>query len=636
MTIGRHSKTEEQIDTLLEGIRKQLQGSALSDRDAFLEEKLDELACILAQSGAQLREKPSAEIVKRHYRAVIETTSDAIIGQTPDGEIFHWNPGAERILGYTADEVQGKPLFMLVPQDRREALSHLLDNVRQDMGTDRIETVFLSKGGERVDVALTASPVADTLGSVGAFSIIARDISHRKLLEQEIRDREEMESYAGATSLLLKLLHQAVSWEEYLRAVVHIIREWSGCQCVGVRVLTEDGAIPYESYAGFSREFWESENYLIVHKDSCICTRTVNGCALPCEEEYLTSNRSFRCGNTFRFLAGLTEEEKTKYRGVCVQVGFKTVVVIPISYEGTIIGAVHLADRAEGKVSNRAVTMLESLAGLIGEAISKFNMQEKLEHSREIRKVTEIEAQHRRDELAHLMRVAIAGEIASSLAHELNQPLSAILSNAQAARRLLALPTPDIEEVRAALDDIVQDDLRAGNVIRKLRSMLKKQDREESVLDINTVVRETMQLIAADARKKKVEVEAELAGQLPETVGDPIQLQQVILNLMLNGFDAMLDVEPKCRKMTVRTSCDPESNTINVAVCDTGPGVDPDKLSRIFESFFTTKAEGIGMGLPISRYLIEAHGGRLWAVKNAGPGMTFCFSMPTGKKHESA
>ena len=245
------------------------------------------------------------------------------------------------------------------------------------------------------------------------------------------------------------------------------------------------------------------------------------------------------------------------------------------------------------------------------------------------RKQNEMEAQQRRDELAHVARVATMGELSSSLAHELGQPLTGILSNAQAARRFLEWEKPDIEEVKTALDDIVEDSLRAGSVIKKLRTMLKKKEFEKTSIDVNALVEETLKLVASDALKKRISIETDLAPDLPNSMGDWTQLQQVLLNLILNGFDAMTKVEGGQRRLTVRTSlAHPE--TVSIAVLDTGPGVDSDHMGRIFDPFFTTKIEGIGMGLPISRYILETHKGSLWAERNPDCGMTFSFSLPCG------
>jgi PAS domain S-box-containing protein len=245
------------------------------------------------------------------------------------------------------------------------------------------------------------------------------------------------------------------------------------------------------------------------------------------------------------------------------------------------------------------------------------------------RKQNEMEIQQRRDELAHVGRVATMGELSSSLAHELGQPLTGILSNAQAARRFLEWDEPDMEEVKTALDDIVEDSLRAGSVIKKLRTMLKKKDFEKTSIDINALVEETLKLVASDALKKRISIESDLAPCLPDAMGDWTQLQQVLLNLILNGFDAMMKAEAGPRHMTVRTTLD-EGSTITIAVVDSGPGVDWEHMDRIFDPFFTTKIEGIGMGLPISRYILETHKGLLRAERNPDCGMTFSFSLPSG------
>jgi PAS domain S-box-containing protein len=249
------------------------------------------------------------------------------------------------------------------------------------------------------------------------------------------------------------------------------------------------------------------------------------------------------------------------------------------------------------------------------------------------RKQNEMEAQQRRDELAHVARVATMGELSSSLAHELGQPLTGILSNAQAALRFLQWGEPDIDEIKTALEDIVEDSMRAGSVIRKLRSMLKKKDFEKTSININALVRETLRLVASDALKKRISIEADLAPDLPNSMGDWTQLQQVLLNLILNGFDAMVRVEGGPRRLTVQTKLD-DANTVTVAVIDTGPGVDREHMKRVFDPFYTTKTEGLGMGLPISRYILETHKGLLWAERNLDCGMTFSFSLPAGVDEE--
>ncbi|MCP4757350.1 MAG: PAS domain-containing protein [Proteobacteria bacterium] len=249
-----------------------------------------------------------------------------------------------------------------------------------------------------------------------------------------------------------------------------------------------------------------------------------------------------------------------------------------------------------------------------------------LEHDVTDRKRVELEVQRNRDELAHVTRVAMLDELAASLAHELNQPLAAILSNAQAAQRFLALDKADLDEVREALADIVKDDWRAAKLIRKLRELVKKRDYERTSIDINRVVREVMKLVRSDAVQKKVSIVLELADGLPSVTGDYVQLQQVLLNLALNGFSAMSRTEEKTRKLLVSTFRE-APDVVAVSVRDHGIGMDQSTMEHMFDAFFTTRSEGLGMGLSISRTIIEAHGGRIWAERKPDGGVAFTFTL---------
>lgn len=446
-------------------------------------------------------------------------------------------------------------------------------------------------------------------------------------LKQAIKERSEMESHSRAANALLKILYVSSSRQNYADALVMQIREWSGCECVGIRIL-ENGAIPYHSHVGFTKEFWESENNLLLNRDNCICTRIVAGTIGPQDVVGMTPGGSFQCNSTEAFLSGLDEEERSHFRGVCVKSGFMSLAIVPIQYYGNTIGAVHVADQRVSRIAPGFVRMMEFLAPLIGEAISKLKIRDQLERELEIQKKSEAELQKRRDELAHLSRVVTVGEIATSLAHELNQPLSAILSNSQAALRFLSHADPDLDEVRGALEDIVEDDLRASGIIQRLRSMLKKVRPERVLCDLNGIIQDTLKLVASSAVKREISVTAEIVTDLPKVMGDPVQLQQVLLNLLLNACDSIEKVHPD-RRITIKSS-HTGSATVEVAIMDTGVGIGPGEICCIFDPFYTTKVEGMGMGLPISRSIIEAHGGTLWATQNPDCGMTFGFSLPVG------
>jgi signal transduction histidine kinase len=244
------------------------------------------------------------------------------------------------------------------------------------------------------------------------------------------------------------------------------------------------------------------------------------------------------------------------------------------------------------------------------------------------RRMAELEAQQRRDELAHVTRVAAMGELTSSLAHELNQPLAAILNYANAAQRFLSGKEPDLGRTREALSGIARDDKRATEVIRKVRELLKKEEPHYIPLDINSVIQETLALIRNDSILKGSSLVTDLAPGLPMVLGDRVQLQQVVLNLMLNGVAAMRTFEAASRRLVVKTEKH-ENKGVKISVRDSGTGIDEAHKDRIFEPFYTTKRTGMGMGLAISERIINALGGSISAENNPDWGATFSFILPT-------
>jgi PAS domain S-box-containing protein len=243
------------------------------------------------------------------------------------------------------------------------------------------------------------------------------------------------------------------------------------------------------------------------------------------------------------------------------------------------------------------------------------------------RKRAELELRHQRAELAHLTRVSTVGELTTSVAHELNQPLGAILSNAEAAEMFLTADPPALDEVRDILADIRKDDQRAGEVIRRMRSLLRKQELAPKSIEINEAVEEVLKLLTIDASARKVALKFERTMDLPRVWCDPVHFQQVVLNLVLNGMEAMAGLPEKERQVIVRTGPG-DNGTVKIAVADAGPGIPVDRLPKLFEPFFTTKKEGMGMGLSIARTIVEAHHGQIWAENNSGAGATFYFTVP--------
>jgi PAS domain S-box-containing protein len=252
------------------------------------------------------------------------------------------------------------------------------------------------------------------------------------------------------------------------------------------------------------------------------------------------------------------------------------------------------------------------------------------------RKQAEEQAARHRNEMAHLSRVFTLGELSGSLAHELSLPLTAILSNAQAAQRLLAHGGADLAEIQEILNEIVSEDKRAGEVIRRLRLWLKKGEVRQRSLRINEVVEDVLKLLHSDLVNQHVTVDIELARTLPTVTGDAVQLQQVLLNLVVNACDAMADCNTQERRLLIRTGIENGNSAVIVSVIDRGGSIPEEKMEQIFESFFTTKEEGMGLGLSVCRTIIAAHRGKLWATNNADRGATFHFSLPIGKSDGEA
>jgi len=242
-------------------------------------------------------------------------------------------------------------------------------------------------------------------------------------------------------------------------------------------------------------------------------------------------------------------------------------------------------------------------------------------------KIAENEVARQRQELAHLARISMLGELSGGIAHELTQPLSAIMSNAEAARILLNEESPDLKEVAEALDDIIGEDQRAGEVIHRLRGLLKNSEPAFEAVDVNKMIRSTMQILHNELITRRIKVTTSLAGDLPPVSGDAIQLQQVLLNLVLNAMDAVNDLAPARSRISIRTGTTDEGD-VEVRVTDNGSGLAPTFKERGFRPFFTTKERGLGLGLSLSSSIIKLHGGTLRLENNREPGATATFELP--------
>jgi C4-dicarboxylate-specific signal transduction histidine kinase len=285
----------------------------------------------------------------------------------------------------------------------------------------------------------------------------------------------------------------------------------------------------------------------------------------------------------------------------------------PILLGGEVLGVIEFFSREIRQPDQEILDTMTTIGSQIGQFIERKHAEEAL-----------LGAQA---ELAHVTRVATLGELTASIAHEINQPLGAIVNNANASLRWLA--AHNTEEIRQCAELIRSDGERAGEIIQRIRSFAKKAPPQKDWIDINQTIRDVIALARSEMQRHGVALETQLSGDVPLIFADRIELQQVILNLILNAGEAMSQMSDGSRQLVIRTGTD-GSRGIMISVRDSGPGLRPENLDRLFNPFYTTKAQGMGMGLAICRSIIDAHGGKLWATANEERGATLQFTLPIG------
>ncbi|MGH7936238.1 MAG: sensor histidine kinase [Chthoniobacterales bacterium] len=295
-------------------------------------------------------------------------------------------------------------------------------------------------------------------------------------------------------------------------------------------------------------------------------------------------------------------------------------VMIPIKVGGVVVAAAGFGALFRERSWPAQIRRLETVAEIFGYA---------LERKRAMIQVLEL-----RNELTYISRINTMGELAASLAHEINQPLTAIRSNAEAIQSMLEAEVPDLDEVKAAVADIVSDDARAGDTIQRLRALFRREELAHSEIDVAQLLTEVRRIIRSDAIIRKVSLNLDLREPLRAVRADRVQIQQAIINLLLNAFDAVAEEDDNSRQVTLCALAE-GSASVRMLVRDSGRGIAPEALPRIFDPFFTTKPGGLGMGLAISRSIVEAHRGRLSVSSNPGRGTTFEISLPYPAEYPS-
>jgi PAS domain S-box-containing protein len=526
---------------------------------------------------------------RAQFESIVTSALDAIVNVNEDGRVVLMNPAAERMFGCNAATAIGHAFDRFVQESSRQWYRAVLtagaDNDVSSPALGRLGTMVARRAdGTEFPVEASISGVVGSWGPL--FTVILRDVSARQRAEHALAERLRLEQLV--THLAMAFGHLSTvefdrEVQRGLRAVVDFLR-------------VDRGSLIEFSQDGTVARCWAIDDWLDVGDFPWMAARLQRGGSVR--------------------VSRLEElpDEAAMDRQSYLAYGVKPQVAVPLETGGRIVGALVFSTiGAERATSDDLKQHLHLLGEVFANLLS--------------RKQAEVELQKLRQDLGHINRVATIGELTTSLAHELNQPLTAILSNAQAAQRLIEVDPMDLGQVREILRDIAEDDKRAGAVIHRVRDLLKKGDPEITVLDLNEMVADVARLIRSDALMRDISIRLELDPALPPARGDRVQLQQVLINLALNGMDAMQELRTGEGTLVFRTATD-GSGGIRVAVRDSGVGIGGRDVERMFEPFFTTKADGMGMGLAIARSIIEAHAGRLDAVSNPEGGTTFSFTLP--------
>jgi len=508
------------------------------------------------------------------------------------GEIRYWSEECYRVLGF--DPHGGQPQFETFSQrihpDDQARVREIADTARREKTEFEMDYRIVHPGGDVRDIHTVGHPVFSPSGDLVEYIGTVIDITERKRAEA-LRDGE---------SRILEMIARDAPLEEILEKLVRVVEaQFAGLLC-SVLLLDEDGQhVRHGAAPTLPKPYTDAIDGMCIGPKAGSC-----GTAMYRREPVVVTDI-------------LQDPLWEAYRDVAEPYGLRACWSTPIlAHSGEALGTFAMyyrEPRSPSPLETRALEMATHLAGI---AIERKLAREERERLRQAQA-----------DLARVSRVTTMGELTASLAHEVNQPIAAAVTNANTCLRWLTRDHPDVEEAREAASRIVKDGTRAAEIIKRIRLLFKKGSPERELVDLNEVIQEMIVLLRSEATRYNISVRTELAADLHQVMGDRVQLDQVLMNLIANSIDAMKEVEG-ARELAVKSQRTEKEEAL-VSVSDSGVGLPVQQADQIFKSFFTTKPHGTGMGLSISRSIIESHGGRLWAANNSPRGASFCFSLPT-------
>jgi PAS domain S-box-containing protein len=540
-----------------------------------------------------------------YARSLIEASLDPLVTISPEGKITDVNKGTELVTGLSRESLIGSDFsnYFTEPGKAKEGYQKVLSD-------GQVKDYPLSihhKSGHITDVLYNATVYKNEAGEVQGVFAAARDITARKAAEKR----------QSVTNSLLELFASKTSRKKYLDAVVEVIRDWSVCNCAGIRIKDNEGNIPYESCVGFKQDFLKLENALRLNNDNCICVRAMLQQPQEQDKVLLTAGGSFHWNDADSFVKELPEHNRANYRANCILYGFQSVAVIPIRYHKQIMGVIHLADSQKNMVSLPKIHFIEStIAPLIGEAVQRFNAEAELE---KYRLHLEDLVKQQTDELTRSNKDL--EQFAYVTSHDLQEPLRMIAGYTQLLQQRYKDKLD--EDANQFIFYTVDGVMRMQNLINDLLTYSRLGTSSEALepVDCNAVLDEVLATLQMTIEENGAVIKYR---PLPNIRADRTQLLQLFQNLIGNAIKFRSDKPP-----IISITAKPQDKQWLFSVSDNGIGIEPQYLERIFVIFqrlhTRDKYPGTGIGLAICKKIVERHGGRIWAESQLGKGSTFHF-----------
>jgi PAS domain S-box-containing protein len=511
------------------------------------------------------------------------------------GKFTYYSDEQFRIHGL--DPRRGSPpdleeiLKLFHPEDRERMLDNVERIIREKCEYVLDYRIALPDGTVRY-LQSTGHPVLDAAGELLEHFGTVMDVTERRRAEQRLLAQHHV----------TRILAESANFEEATPKILQALCECLGCH-LGVHWRIDRAGDVLRCTALWRAPSVEAAQYEAATRGSVF----PRGSGLPGRA---WASRAAAC------IPDVTRDTEFERAEEAAREGLHAAFALPILLDGEVLGVIEFISRDVWQPDQDLLVMMTTLGSQIGQFME--------------RKRAENALQVAQSELAHATRVLTMGELTASIAHEVNQPLGAIVTSAGSCARWLATQPPDMEKARRALERIVSDGRRAGEVIKRIRALMKRQTPRKGPLDINETILEVIALAQHELRRNHILLEAQLSEDLPVVQGDRVQLQQVLLNLIVNAIEAMSGIDDRTHELTIMSSTE-GLDGVRVEVRDSGTGLDPEHATHLFEPFYTTKAEGIGIGLSISRSIVEAHGGRLSAGPNSPHGAVFQFLLPVNE-----